>query len=237
MILNFILNDIIKHMTNAFTIRIFVPEGDPEGVRIVNRLTSTGIFFAFPRNKWNSISEKKELNHSGIYILSGYSDQSGDLPTIYVGKADVIKNRIEQHLKGKDFWDKAVVFVSNNINDTHAKWLEHTLIKRLISTDRSIVENGNAPQEPNISESEKAEMQVFLEEIYQTLPLVGIRAFEIPKSVNITNNKTEFKKIIKDEKDTIIVPAQEEGFKRVFLGRILGTQFVFQGECLIKLNT
>ena len=33
---------------DGFTIRIFVPDGDPEDVRIVDRMTSTGVAIAFP---------------------------------------------------------------------------------------------------------------------------------------------------------------------------------------------
>ena len=200
-------------MPNPFTIRIFVPEGDPDGVRVISRLTSTATFFAFPRDKWEAIKEKEELSNSGVYVLIGYSPGEDELPTIYVGQADTIRVRIDQHQKGKDFWDKAVVFVSKNINATHAKWLEYALVKQLNEAKRSIVENGNSPQEPTISESEKAEMKVFLSEIYQTLPLVGLQAFEIPKVIS------QLEKVVTpSEKNTIVVPAQEEGFKKVFLG-------------------
>lgn len=200
-------------MSNPFTIRIFVPEGDPEGIRIIDRLSSTGIFFAFPRDKWDTIKNRHGLAGAGIYVLSGYSSPEDELPTVYIGQADNIRNRIENHAKNKDFWDKAVAFVSaNKINSTHAKWLEQALIKRVNQAKRSIVENGNNPVEPNISEAERAEMQVFLTEIYQTLPLVGMRAFEIPRTVAKPSESTE-----KHGIDTIIVPAKEEGFKSAFV--------------------
>ena len=48
-------------MADPFTIRIYVPEGDPEGVRIIDRLSSTGIFFAFPRIKWEQIKNREKL--------------------------------------------------------------------------------------------------------------------------------------------------------------------------------
>lgn len=200
-------------MANPFTIRIFVPEGDPEGLRIIDRQSSPSKFFAFPRAKWEQIKNRPELTSAGIYILTGYSKPEDELPTVYVGQADTIKNRIEQHIRNKEFWDKAVIFVSSTINSTHAKWLEHKLIDRVLRANRSIVENGNSPQEPTISEAEQAEMQVFLAEIYQTLPLVGLMAFEVPKAVMVPQETS-----VRGVKDTIVVPAQEEGFKSVFLG-------------------
>lgn len=201
-------------MSNPFTIRIYVPEGDPEGIRIIDRISSTGIFFSFPRDKWDSIKSRLELRGAGIYILSGYSDPEDELPTVYVGQADTVSNRIEQHIKTKEFWDKAVIFVTaNKINSAHAKWLEQALIRRVVEAGRSKVENGNSPLEPTISESERAEMNVFLTEIYQTLPLVGLRAFELPRTVATPTTQR-----VKNAKDTIIIPAQEEGFNEVFIG-------------------
>lgn len=201
-------------MPNPFTIRIFVPTGDPDGIRIIDRLNSTGQFFAFPRTAWKEIAKRKELEQSGVYVLSGYSDPVDELPTIYVGQADVIHNRIESHFKNKDFWEKAVIFVSaNKMNATHAKWLEYALIKQANQAGRSKLENSVNPQEPNISESEKADMQVFLDEIYQTLPLVGMHAFEAPKAVEVARDKPK----AQHQKDTMVVPAQKEGFERAFL--------------------
>lgn len=200
-------------MSNPFTINIFVPKGDPEGVLVIERRTSPSKFYVFPRSKWSEIKDKNDLNGSGVYILHGYSENDQDLPTIYIGQADTIKSRIENHLKYKEFWDRAVIFVCDNkINSTHAKWLEYALVKRVNEAKRSIVENGNNPQEPTISDAEKAEMQVFLEEIYQTLPIAGLKAFEKPKVVVLVSEESN-----NQHKDTIIVPAQEEGFNKVFL--------------------
>lgn len=201
-------------MANPFTIRIFVPDGDPDGLRIIDRQSSPSSFFVFPRNKWDQIKSRSELTGAGVYILVGYTDSDDDLPTVYVGQADNVRNRIDQHQKGKDFWEKAVIFVSDNkINSTHSKWLEYALVKRVIEANRSHVENGNSPNEPTISEPEKAEMQVFLSEILQTLPIAGIKAFEnteiVVKSKEISDS---------DEKNTIVVPGQKEGFEEVFLG-------------------
>lgn len=219
-------------MADPFTIRIFVPEGDPEGIRIIDRLSSTGIFFTFPRTKWEQVKSREEFSKAGIYILNGYAEPEDELPTVYVGQADVVRNRIDQHYKNKDFWDKAIIFVSaNKMNATHAKWLEYALIKQALVAHQSKLDNGNSPQEPNISESEKADMKVFLKEIYQTLPLVGMNAFEIPKTIARPDKKQD-----KHEKNTVIVPAQKEGFERVFLGENSWYAIRISGGMLEKIK-
>ena len=49
------------NMSDPFTIRIFVPDGNPEGVRIIDRMNWTGIGLAFPRAKWLEIKQRPEF--------------------------------------------------------------------------------------------------------------------------------------------------------------------------------
>lgn len=56
-------------MADPFTIRIFVPDGDPEGVRIIDRMNWTGVGLVFPRIKWPEIKIRPELTRTGVYIL------------------------------------------------------------------------------------------------------------------------------------------------------------------------
>ena len=96
---------------------------------------------------------------------------------MYVGQADGVKSRIDSHGQQKDFWDTGIVFVSNSggLNRAHVTWLEHALVARAQETKRCHLGNANAPQEPALSEAEKADTQAFLREMLQILPLVGLQ--------------------------------------------------------------
>lgn len=207
-------------MSDPFTIRIFVPDGDPEGVRLIDRMNWTGLGIVFPRSKWTDVRQRAEFTRAGVYILVGY--QEDDLPTIYIGQADGVRNRIETHYQNKDFWDWGIIFVSNSggLNRAHVTWLEYALVNRATATGRCRLDNSNAPQEPGLTEAEKADTQAFLKEILQILPLVGLRAFEFPKAVATpqVSSIALAQKPSSEQPDTIIVPAQKEGFDRVFLG-------------------
>ena len=210
-------------MTDAFTIKIFVPDGEPDGVRIVDRMNWTGTGIVFPRIKWNEVSRRPEFTKIGIYILFGYEEGEEDIPTIYIGQADGLRNRIDTHYKNKDFWDSGIVFFSTNdsLNRAHVTWLEYSLIKKASDVGRCRLDNGNIPQEPVLSESEKADTKGFLKEIFQILPLLEVRVFEPIKAVATPKVTTEYEPnpITKESDfDTVIVPAQEEGFNKVFLG-------------------
>jgi len=209
---------------NPFTIRIFVPDGDPEGVRVIDRMNWTGLGIIFPREKWLSTKQRPEFSRTGVYILSGYEKPEDELPTIYIGEGDVIRNRIDSHYQNKDFWDRGIVFTASNnsLNKAHVKWLEYALVNRAVQAQRSILENGTEPQEPSLSEAERADTDAFLNEILQILPLVGLRAFEIPKAVATPqiepSSSAASPSADKGQPDTIVVPAQKEGFEKVFLG-------------------
>lgn len=227
-------------MADPFTIRIFVPDGDPEGVRLIDRMNWTGLGLVFPRAKWLEVRQRPELQRTGIYILVGYSSQDDDLPTLYIGQADGVRGRIESHYTGKDFWDWAAVFVSNSggLNRAHVTWLEYALVKRANEAKRCHLDNGNSPQEPALSEAEKADTRAFLKEILQILPLVGLRAFEIPKAVAVPQavDPAVAPQPKGAKPDTIIVPAQKEGFEKVFLGEDCWYSIRISGGMLDKIK-
>jgi hypothetical protein len=227
-------------MADPFTIRIFVPDGDPEGVRLIDRMNWTGLGLVFPRAKWLEVRQRPELQRTGIYILVGYSNQDDDLPTLYIGQADGVRGRIESHYTGKDFWDWGAVFVSNSggLNRAHVTWLEYELVKRANEAKRCHLDNGNSPQEPALSEAEKADTRAFLKEILQILPLVGLRAFEIPKAVALPQavDPAAVPQPKSAKPDTIIVPAQKEGFEKVFLGEDCWYAVRISGGMLDKIK-
>ena len=205
-------------MPNPYTIRLFVPDGDPNSIKIIDKMNWTGIGLEISRDAWNKQKHRKELEQAGIYILFGYQE-GDDLPTIYVGQGDGVKTRIESHEKHKEFWDKVLVFVSSNggLNRAHITWLEWALIQHAKNADRCRLDNNATPNEPVLTESEKADTQEFLNELLSILPLVEVKVFEEPKKIRVGID-SQVSKTQKGALNTIIVPAQEEGFNSVFIG-------------------
>jgi hypothetical protein len=208
--------------SDPYTIRVFVPDGDPEGVRIIDRMNWTGMGIVFPRESWPDTKMRREFDNPGVYILSGYSEEDDDLPMLYIGEGDGIRDRLESHFKNKDFWTRGIAFVSTNrgLNKAHVQWLEYALVKQAMDAKRCKLENGNQPQEPALTESEKADTRGFLKEILQILPLAGLQAFEIAKAI-IERPTTPSSTVLSSSNtgpDTVVVPAREDGFQRVYLG-------------------
>ena len=187
----------------------------------------------FPRDHWTSARSRPELSRTGIYILVGYKEGDGedeDLPTLYIGEGDAVRDRIDSHIQTKEFWEHGYVFTTSNngLNKAHVRWLERELIQQAKKAGRSKRDNGTAPPEPPLSEAERADSRAFLGEILQVLPIMGLRAFEEPKPVATPRvpastqpiaEQTTTSTVASTAHDVVIVvPAHEEGFKAVFLG-------------------
>lgn len=165
-----------------FSLRIFVADGDPDGLRIVERSNWVGKALMFPRTIFPSIKQRNELSQAGVYLLLGPRDD-GDGEQIYIGEGDPVKPRLESHYATKDFWNRAVFFISTGspLNKAHVQFLEARLVALANEAKRLPLENRNLPTESNLSEADRADMEVFLEHLLGMLPVLGIYAFEQPK--------------------------------------------------------
>jgi hypothetical protein len=159
--------------------------------------------------------------------LAGYGEDDPDFPVFYIGQTDELRRRIDQHEKGKDFWDRCVVFVSSNnfLNRAHVTWLEWALYQRATNIGQCKLNNSQVPKKPSLSEPEEADMEAFLSQMLQILPLIGVRAFEEPTPITTLGDEADpavpgtIKTGDTMGRDTIIVPANQDGFEEVFLGQ------------------
>lgn len=162
-----------------FSLRIFVADGDPDGLRVVERSNWIGKALIFPRALLPTVKQREELGQTGVYLLLG-PREDGEGEMLYVGEGDPIRPRLESHYGQKDFWNRAVCFVAapGQLNKAHVQFLEANLVRLAKAAKRLPLDNGNQPTEPSLSEADCADMQVFLENMLGMLPVLGIHAFE-----------------------------------------------------------
>jgi hypothetical protein len=207
-------------MAEPFTLRVFVPSGDPDGTRIIEKMNWTGRGYFVPRADWPNVRKREELMGAGVYVLLGHEqDEIGnELPVAYIGQTDVIRDRIDQHDKGKDFWENAMFFLSTNggLNRAHISWLEWELMAQAQRAKRGRLENGLTHTEPRLSESEKADVRSFLKEMLRLMPVMGVHFFELEKAIAAPLPAlTPLAE--KAVAEVLVVPAQPEGFQRAFI--------------------
>jgi hypothetical protein len=164
-------------------VRIFVPSGEPEALRIVEKSNWTGQGLVFPRSLFGEARQRQELRRTGVYVLWGPGDD-GELSRVYVGEGDTVLPRLDLHAKNKDFWTHAVVFTSKdqNLNKAHGQYLEARLVALANEAKRCEMDNGNVPQLPALSEADEADAEGFLADLLLCLPVVGVTFFEKPRA-------------------------------------------------------
>lgn len=167
-------------MITPFSLRIFVADGDPDGLRIVEKSNWIGKALVFPRALLPQVKARSELAQTGIYLLLGpRPDGEGEM--IYVGEGDPIRPRLESHYAQKDFWTRAIGFTTataGQLNKAHVQFLEARLIALARAAKRVPLDNANQPTEPSLSEADRADMEVFLAHMLGMLPVLGVHAFE-----------------------------------------------------------
>lgn len=155
-----------------FTLRIFVPSGDPSGVLVATRDDGIGKAIIFPRALLGEVKGRKEWSLPGVYLLVGPS-------RLYIGEGDPAGKRLEDHVAKKTFWEKALCFTADTrLNKAHIQHLESRLVK--LATEAGVValENGNQPQPPALGEEEYAFAENVLADLLLMLPLLGFAQFE-----------------------------------------------------------
>lgn len=180
--------------THPFSIRIFVANGDPDGLRIIERSNWNGRALVFPRPLLPEVKKREEFERTGVYLLLGpQEDSEGEL--LYIGEGDPVRPRLENHFSQKDFWNRGVFFVTGQegaLNKAHVQYLEARLIELANAAKRLALDNQNQPNRPTLNEADQADMEVFLGHMLQILPLLGISAFEKPVSAKVTRRKRLF---------------------------------------------
>ena len=158
------------------TLKMFLAYGDPKRLRTAELSNWTGKAVSGPRSEFEKVLQREESKSPGVYFLTG-TDPDTNKSTIYIGEAECIRDRIKSHLS-KDFWNNITFFITKdeNLTKAHIRYIEGRLIEVAKSAERSIVKN-NQGSGAKLPESDREDMEVFLEKMQQILPVLGIEAF------------------------------------------------------------
>lgn len=163
------------------SIRLYLLDGSPTGLRTAEIGLSTCLAVACPRVSLAALQARPEASRTGVYVLIGEDDPRHPGRTaVYVGEGDEVFKRIRRHELKKEFWDRVVFFVSKdeNLTKAHARYLEAELIALGREANRAFITNDRNPEGGRLPESEKAEMIQFLDQIRILLGVFGIFEFE-----------------------------------------------------------
>ena len=206
-------------MPRSKTIRIFLKDSDPNGVKIADLSVSTAKIYVVPKDKLKFVSTRAELKHPNIYML--FDDER---TSVYIGESEDFVARVKDHVAKKDFWQWALIAVASdkNLDKADVKFLESLVVEQAVEVGRMSVENRISPSQNNLHEFKQETMLEFFDDIKLLIASLGFDIFTpLKPTVDIGRTKTTRRQLPSqnsDERqyDTIVCPAHLSRVDPVF---------------------
>ena len=164
------------------TVTTYLIDGDPQGSQYVFISNKICQMFIIPRSNLSILNERTDLQTPAFYILLGEDDMTK--PKAYIGETENFKERVKDHDSKKAFWQKALIFISKDAAMTKAdvQYLEYRAIADAKKAKNFVLnENKQTPNEPNLPEYQKDNMNEFFEDIKFLTSFIGCNIFEFVK--------------------------------------------------------
>lgn len=95
----------------AVSYTVFWADGSADGLWLATKAGWTGLALVCPKTHWTKASGRAEFSRAGVYVLVSPS-HAGD-EVVYIGEADVLRNRLNNHYVNRE-WTRVVVFTSSD---------------------------------------------------------------------------------------------------------------------------
>ena len=173
------------------TIQIFLPGGDPRGIRIAEITTRIVQVIEVPRSLLQDFLKMPESGQVALYFLIG-DEGDGNDPEVYVGQSGDLRTRLVSHNQKKDFWQRALVLISltNSLTQTHALFLEWYCLQAARTAGRYADQNGNSGSKPHTPAPLEADCREIVETGSALLATLGYPLFD-PVGVSGTSSTDE----------------------------------------------
>ncbi len=148
------------------TITTHFLEGTPKGIQSVQISNKTIMGFVIPRAEIKKMHGLDELAGSPcLYLLLGENKQGE--PQAYIGQTDDFLSRVIDHNQKKDFWNKALVFISQTtLNKAEILYLEYLALQYAKENNHyDLKDNKQSPKEPKLQRYEKDTVNDFFNDV------------------------------------------------------------------------
>jgi hypothetical protein len=176
---------------------IFLPDGDPNSVEIIEVNGWVGKAFIIPRAKLKQVKDRPESNLPALYFLFG-ENQDETKPSVYIGETEIYYQRLTTHDTTKDFWNLAIVFCGS-LDKADVRYLENKAVQEAKTVGRYLMTNGNARNENTVSEFKKSSADSYFETIKFVMAVLGYTLFEPILSKNQSTDDLYYLKVGKTE--------------------------------------
>lgn len=163
------------------TIKLYIMGSETKHLKSAELSNWTGKAFIGSRKHMGLIKEMEELKKPGIYFLVSQAENSVQ-KNIYIGEAEDVSHRINQHYqsKDKDWWESFIVFISkdHNLTKAHVKFLEKKCIN-IIKKNKTafILKNSVEPKDTRLPQSDVDDLENYLDNMIFMLQHLGLMDF------------------------------------------------------------
>ncbi len=179
--------------SKAKSINLFLSSGELSGLVNITEKGEweNGELFLCPRENVRELFLDDVCKKFGVYLLISKNK-------VYVGQSGNLKHRIEQHLIGKDWWEKVVLLTKkdNSLERSDIDYLEARLIGLATECGTIDIENKTKGNAINKKRFDIQLLDQYLDEALFLMELVGVTVFQKKKSTVLI--------------DSIPTPSQEE---------------------------
>lgn len=174
------------------TIQIFLPGGDPQGIRVAEITTRIVQVIEVPRSLLQEFLKMPECGQVALYFLVGDGEDEEE-PRVYVGQTGDLRARLTSHNKEKDFWQRAIVLISrtNSLTQTHSLFLEWHCLQAIRKAERFVDQNGNSGSKPHTPPPMEADCHEIFETGRTLLATLGYPLFDSVSSSASTITQQE----------------------------------------------
>lgn len=174
------------------TIQIFLPSGDPRGIRIAEITTRIVQVIEVPRSLLPEFLKMDESGRVAVYFLFGGDDEERQ---VYIGQTGDLRGRLKNHNNEKDFWDRALVLISRteSLTLTHAVFLEWLCIQSAREAKRYSDHNGTSGSRPHTPAPLEAECHEFFETGSTLLATLGFPLFRAVTDVSDADERRVYR--------------------------------------------
>ncbi|MCM1532668.1 MAG: GIY-YIG nuclease family protein [Ruminococcus flavefaciens] len=134
-------------MNEIKKLEIYFHNGKPDGIRTIRQHLSAITAYVVPRHLLSEAKKLEGITRPGVYYLICESDDNA-ITRLYVGQTRNGIDRLDNHVRTKSFWNKAILFLADDSTFSldMISGLEEYAIEKAKRSNRYKVENKVSPK-------------------------------------------------------------------------------------------
>ena len=181
-------------MTYGKVIELFLVNGTADSLITAELSNWNGMAVKIPRVELSSCNND-DITKPGVYFLFCKEDDGSD--SVYIGEAENVQERLKQHVRDYQsdketyYWNTAVIFVGRDLNKAMIRYLENQFVQIARESKRYLVLTKNTYQNTVLKDSQKAEMEEFIDNVKTLINALGYKVLEPLVQADLSSRKID----------------------------------------------